>query len=103
MKIVINKKIGYFELSDAVMSELNISKRNGKGHAKNSDFNINSSNLWKYRANNRLINAIEKIGEEASSTMTSELRIINVPANTVWRMYEWMGLESIHGPNSHWK
>ena len=50
----------------------------------------------------KLIEAIEKIGENASSGDLAEIRIIDIPDNIEYEICEYDGIETIHEVHRSW-
>jgi len=96
MKIVINDKHGGFALSDAVYNALNVDK------IDNESFLIYSENSYAYRAYLPLIEAIEKIGVYKSSKRSCELKIVEIPDDVDWYIYDYDGMEQIHENHRIW-
>lgn len=101
MKIVINECYGGFSVSRLVYAELGI-KYDGFGYIDNEDLGIKNNNNYAYRADKRLIKAIEKIGLEESSGKLSELRIVEIPNGIKWEIDEYDGMETIHEKHRSW-
>ena len=101
MKIVINRCFGGFGVTKAVYDELGL-KWDNYGFLDNKAFDIESDNCMEYRANEYLINAIEKIGLKESADGCAKLKIIEIPDNIKWEIYEYDGLESIHEVHKSW-
>ena len=81
MKIVINKCYGGFGVTKSVYEELGI-KWDGYGHLDNESFGIESDDYKAFRADSRLIAAVEKIGEKESSGEFASLSIVEIPAGS---------------------
>lgn len=101
MKIVINNDYGGFSVSKKVYDELGL-KWNGYGYLENDDFEIESDNYYAYRADPRLIEAIEKIGEKEASGRVASLKVVEIPDGTDWEIDEYDGWESIHESHRVW-
>ncbi len=101
MKIVVNKCYGGFGVSEAVYKELGM-KWDGYGYLDNEAFGIESNNYLAYRTNEKLISAIEKIGEEKASGDLAELRIVEVPDDIEWEIDEYDGIETVHEQHRSW-
>lgn len=101
MKIVINRCSGGFSLTDAVYDELGITW-DGYGFLRNELLGIESENKYAYRADKRLIEAIEKIGIEKASGAFSNLKIIEIPDGVAWEIDEYGGMESVHEKHKVW-
>ena len=100
MKIVVNRDFGGFELTKAVFNELGI-EWTGYGYLRNESFNIKSDNHMAYRADSKLIAAIEKVGIKESGDH-GELKIIEIPDNTEWEISDYDGAETIHELHQSW-
>ena len=101
MKIVINKCYGGFSVSEAVYNELGI-KWDGYGYLDNEKFGIKDNNYMAYRTNDKLIAAVEKIGEEKASGNFAELRVVEIPDDIEWEIDEHNGVESVHEQHRSW-
>jgi len=101
MKIVINTDYGGFSVSKKVYDELGF-KWKGHGYLKNDDFGIESGDYYAYRADPRLIKAIEKIGEKEASGDLASLEIVEIPDDVDWEIDEYDGWESIHERHRVW-
>ena len=100
IEIVINADYGGFEVSKAVYDELGI-KWDGYGFIRNENLGIKSKNPDAYRADKRLIDAIKKIGLQASNRVSS-LKIVKIPADVDWQIEEYDGLEWISEKHRTW-
>lgn len=94
MKVVINKCYGGFSVSEAVYNELGI-PWDGYGHLYSEELGYDKYEYDVVRIDKRLIAAIEKLGEEASSGGCAELKIVEVPDGVNWEITEYDGYESI--------
>lgn len=92
MKIVINRCCGGFCVSKAILDKLGIEDRKS-GYVYNDDFGIVSYNDEAYRADKRLIDAIESIGLEESGGDLSELKIVEIPDDVNWKIEGYDGCE----------
>ena len=101
MKIVKNKCLGGFSLTEAVYKELGIAW-DGYGYLYNEDLNLDSDNYNLYRADKKLIAAIEKIGLEESAGKHASLKIIDIPDDIDWYISESEGIETIHEDHQRW-
>lgn len=101
MKIVINKCFGGFGVSKAVYKELGF-KWNGYGYLSNDDFGIKDDNYYAFRSDKRLVNAVEKVGEEKSSGDLAKLRIVEIPDDVKWEIDEYDGIETVHEQHRSW-
>lgn len=86
MKIVLNKYYGGFSLSKEVYDYL------GK---KWDEYGF-LYNEHSQRTNKKLIEAIEKIGEENSSGMLADLKIIEIPDNCDYMISSYDGYETVY-------
>lgn len=101
MKIVINACYGGFALSEEVYKELGI-KWDGYGCLRNEDLGIESDNYMAYRADIRLIAAINKVGLKKASGRCSNLSIVEIPSDVTWKIQEYDGYETIHEVHRSW-
>lgn len=102
MKIAVNKCFGGFGLSKAVFNELGI-KWDKYGYLNNEDLGINDdNNRDAYRADPRLIAAIEKVGEENASGNLADIRIVEIPDDVEWEISEYDGVETVHEKHRSW-
>ena len=101
MKIVVNRCYGGFELSKAVYDELGI-EWDGCGYIRNEDLGIESDNHNAYRADSKLIQAIEKIGEKESSVRFSKIEIVEIPDDVDWEIDKYYGYETIYEKHRSW-
>ena len=101
MKIVVNINYGGFDVSPKVLTELGFPKP--YTYLCNLQFGIESDNDNAYRADPRLINAIEKIGLRKSAGPYNELKIVEIPDDVDWEIYEYDGIETIHEKHRVWK
>ena len=101
MKIAVNKCFGGFGVSEAVYKELGLDW-DGYGYLENEDFGIESNNYREYRSHPKLIEAIEKIGEEESSGSLADVRIVDIPDDVEWEIDEYDGIETVHEVHRSW-
>jgi len=101
MKIAINKCFGGFGVSEAVYKELGIEWDN-YGYLDNDSFGIESDNYQEYRKHPKLIAAIEKIGEDASSGRFARVIVVDIPDDVEWEIEDYDGQESIHEVHRSW-
>ena len=101
MKIAINRCWGGFELSKAVYKELGI-EYDGYGYLENEDLGIESDDHNAYRADPRLIKAIEKLGEERASGRLARVVIVDIPDDVKWEIGDYDGQESVHEKHRSW-
>ena len=98
MKIVINSCFGGFEVSKYFLEYYDIPY---DGHY-NFYFpkNIEVESL---RTDNRLIEFIEKFGSKIASGKYSELKVVEIPKGTLYKINEYDGLETIkYKENDDW-
>ena len=50
----------------------------------------------------RVVQAIEEIGEEESSGRFGEIKIIEIPDGISYEIYDYDGIESIHETHRSW-
>ena len=101
MKIVINRCWGGFGVSDAVYDELGI-EWDGYGYIDNDILNIKSDDYDAYRADKKLIAAIEKVGLEEASGNLASLEIVDIPDGVEWEINDYDGMESVHESHRSW-
>jgi hypothetical protein len=101
MKIVVNKCYGGFSVSKDVYDELSI-PWDGYGYISNDELGIDSENFTAYRADSRLIKAIEKVGLKKASGALADLVIVNIPNNIDWYIDDYDGIETIHEDHRSW-
>jgi len=122
IEIVINKCFGGFSLNNTVAKILKEKGveitfigeffSDGSGpkesfgdeshHLSNDDFGIESHNYNAWRADKRLIEAIEQIGENKSGGSLAEISIVEIPDSIEWSIDEYDGIESIHEEHEVW-
>lgn len=101
MKIVINRCFGGFSLSKAVYEELGL-EWDGYGYLDNEDLGIKSDDGNAYRADKRLVEAVEKIGVEKASGSMAELEVVEIPDDVDWEISEYDGREHIAEKHRTW-
>lgn len=101
MKIVVNRCFGGFSVSEEVYNLLGF-RWDGYGFLSNGNFKIKSNNSMAYRADEKLIEAIELIGEENSSGSFAKLEIVDIPEDVEWEIGDYDGQESIHEVHRSW-
>ena len=99
MKIVINKCFGGFGLCKEVMDFLDIEDII---FCTNSSFDITSDNSEAWRADARLIAAIEAVGVEKAGSYYAELKIVEIPEGVDWRIDQYDGMEHIYEVHRCW-
>lgn len=100
MKVVINRCYGGFSVSKAVMQALGLDPT--YGYLSNKDFGINSKNEYAYRSHPALIEAIEKLGIEASSGFCAELKIVEIPDYADFEITNHDGMEEVRQRINIW-
>jgi len=101
MKIAINKCYGGFSVSKEVYDELGL-EWDEYGMLDNAAFGIKSDNWDEYRADPKLIAAIEKIGLEESSGKYADIGIVEIPDDVKWEIDDYDGIETIHEQHRTW-
>jgi len=101
MKIAINRCYGGFGVSKAIYEELGI-EWDGFGYPDNKTFGIESDDWHAYRAEPRLIAAIEKIGIDKASGDLANLEVVDIPDGIQWFIDEYDGIESVHEEHRSW-
>lgn len=108
MKIAKNNCFGGFGLSKKAVMELNklgikldVDDEGNNYHLDNKDFGIESDDYNAYRADKRLIEVIEKLGDEAN-TRFSSLSVEDIPDDVDWEIDEYDGMETIHEKHRSW-
>ncbi len=101
MKIVVNRCFGGFGVTKAVYDELGL-EYDGYGYPDNELFGIVSSDYMAYRTHPSLIDAIEKIGVEKSSSGLASLEVIDIPDDIEWEIDEYDGIETVREQHRSW-
>ena len=101
MKILVNKCFGGFGLSKAVYDEIGV-EWDGYGYITNEDLGIDASDYNAYRSDERLVAAVEKIGEKESSGELACVVIVDVPDGIEWEIEDYDGQESVHECHRSW-
>ena len=123
MKIAINKCYGGFSVNNKVAKILKAKRvkitfvgenySDGSGpkksfgeeeqhHLSNEDFGIESDNYNTWRADKRLIDSIEEVGEKNSGGRLASISIIDIPDDINWEIDEYDGIESVHEEHRSW-
>jgi hypothetical protein len=84
MKIVINSDFGGFGVSEKVDSEMG--------------YKFNYSD----RTNPQFVEIVERLGEEANDC-SSHLKVIEIPDNIEWEIFDFDGQETIVEKGRYWK
>jgi hypothetical protein len=90
MKIVINVCFGGYSLSAEAYSELGI-PWDGYGYEYEGD-----------RTNPKLVEVVEKLGEEAADGRFSKLKVIEIPDDVDWYIDEYDGSETVREQSRSW-
>lgn len=99
IKIAINKCFGGFGVTEEVIREAGLGDM---PWLTNSNFDISSNNCEAWRADPRLIAAIEKIGVEKAGDHYAALKIVTIPEGVNWRIAEYDGMEHIYEVHREW-
>lgn len=99
-KIVINGCFGGFGLSAKAYQYLGL-EWDGYGYIENADFNITSDNYCEYRADPKLVECVETLGEEANG-MCAQLRVVSIPDDVKWHIEEYDGIEHVAEDHRTW-
>lgn len=114
MKVVINTCFGGFSVSDAVMDKLGLpytfadeiaagkTYYQGDNYLSNEDLGITSENHYAYRADPRLVAAVEELGKAASSSGPTELTVVEIPDDVEWEIDEYDGNEQVAEKHRTW-
>ena len=89
MKVVINGCYGGFSLSDEALAYLGIP--GGSRYAYDDD-----------RANPKLVECVEKLGEAASHGFGSHLYVVEVPDDVKWTITDYDGMEQVEEVHRVW-
>lgn len=110
MKIVINVCFGGFNLSKKAFDAIGLesegeisatSEQFGMYHVDNDDFGVSSENRHAFRTDPRLIEVVERLGDEAGGRC-AKLEVIEIPDDTDWLIDEYDGMETIHEKHRSW-
>jgi hypothetical protein len=105
-KIAVNKCYGGFSVSLAVAKELGIGTESvflkNSVILSNEDFGIESDDYYAFRADPRLIAAIEKLGTEKSSGNFAKVCITEIPDGVEWTIGEYDGQEWVSEKHRSW-
>ena len=72
------------------------------GYLDNERMGIESTNIEAYRADPRLIEAIEAIGLEGSAGSCAKLKIVEIPEGIDFTIEDYGGIESIREAHRVW-
>ena len=89
MKVVINGCYGGFSLSDEALAYLGIP--GGSRYTYDDD-----------RANPKLVECVEKLGEAASHGLGSSLYVVEVPDDVEWTITDYDGIEQVEEVHRVW-
>lgn len=101
MKIAINGCYGGFSVSKAVYDELGF-VWDRYGYLDNDIFGIEAGDYYAYRADPRLIAAIEKVGLDKASGSLAKVRIVDIPDDVKWKISEYDGIETVSEKHRSW-
>ena len=90
MKIVINTCYGGFGVSKKFLDYYNIPYIDYFGTPR-----VKQGCFQNIRTDNRLIEFIEKFGAEAASGLFSNLKIVEIPRGTMYKIIDYDGYEDI--------
>ena len=93
MKIVINSDFGGFSLSEAAYEYLGL-EWDGYGY-KYSEYDK--------RADHKLVECVERLGEAAASGRYASLKVIEIPDGIEYEIQSYDGLESVHEKHRVWR
>lgn len=93
MKIVVNRCVGRFNLSDAAVEEC---RKRGL-YLTQFDDHGDYESAAQFRSNPTLVEVIELLGSGAASGLCSALDVIDVPfgPNIGWKIHSDQGVESV--------
>ena len=89
MKVVINGCYGGYSLSDEALAYLGIP--GGSRYSYDDD-----------RANPKLVECVEKLGEAASHELGSSLYVVEVPDDVKWTITDYDGIEQVEEVHRIW-
>ena len=89
MKVVINGCYGGFSLSDEALAYLGIP--GGSRYSYEDD-----------RANPKLVECVEKLGEAASHGLGSSLYVVEIPDGVKWTITDYDGVEQVEEVHRVW-
>lgn len=102
-KIVINTTFGGFELSQKLLDEIGYDEKSELSLSEFLKQDILNDNKYEYRANPKLIAAIEKIGlEESANQPFSSLKIVEIPDDVEWIIQNDDGREWVAEKHRRW-
>ena len=90
MKVVINGCYGGFSLSDEALAYLGIP--GGSRYAYDDD-----------RANPKLVECVEKLGEAVNHDSASYLYVVEVPDDVKWTITDYDGMEQVEEIHRVWR
>lgn len=91
MKIVVNKCYGGFSLSKKAYKLLGL-EWDGYGYKYSAEDK---------RTDEKLIKCVETLGEEANGRF-ARLRVVEIPDDIEWEIYDYDGIETIHEKHRSW-
>lgn len=112
-KILINADYGGFDLSEQAC-ELYLSKKNlaytktlreRPVFSKNFSFEVGGDHWSPYKIQRDdpiLIEVVEELGLEKSAGVFASLKIVEIPLDVEWEIFEYDGIEEIHEKKRKW-
>jgi hypothetical protein len=101
MKIAINRCYGGFGVSKAVYDVLGL-PWDGYGYLENKDLGIEDGDYDAYRADARLVAAIEQVGIKEASGSLAKIAIVEIPDGVQWEIDDYDGMETVHERHRTW-
>ncbi len=113
MKIVLNRSVGAFRLSDAAIEAIRLAKGkiarmddygSGRHRDKLSDLvtrPVNLHGMWLARTDKNLVEAVERL-EEAAAADGVELEVIEIPDGVEWSIGDVCGIEYVRAAGQFW-
>ena len=92
MKIVINRCVGGFGLSEKAYEFLNI-PWDGYGYKYSEESK---------RTDPELVRCVEELGEEANGSF-AKLEVIEIPDDVIWMITDYDGIEQVEEARSVWR
>jgi hypothetical protein len=89
-------------VSDAVVEQLGFDLRKFGNYFRNGDFGIVSDNYEAFRADPRLIEAIETVGLDNANGSHAEIKIVEIPDDVEWYIHEYDGMECVNEAHKSW-
>jgi hypothetical protein len=113
LKIVLNRSVGAFRLSDAAIEIIAAAKgkivrmndyRSGRRRDKLSKLvtrPVNLHGMWLARTDKNLIEAVERLGKEAAADGV-ELEVVVIPDDVNWAIGDVCGIEYVRAAGELW-